>query len=190
LKENTKSAVIMMAELEERLKERFGRWDNLKESGGCDPLWEDGVNMNLVRNHIINIKYEMKVLCENTGVVLPDIYNRPVPPEVSRKYMAQPERIREQARKSLDAYKKNEYFQRLMAIKDMPNMEKRRKIYTVLGYIKELEEMIAEDDLVGMRRHRDPELCINLAKELAESVVETDFAGQMNMFCSLKEEIR
>ena len=38
-----------MAELQEENK----HWDDLKKNGCSDPAWPDGVNLNLVRNHII-----------------------------------------------------------------------------------------------------------------------------------------
>ena len=45
-----------MKELAGKLEERYERWDDLKINGGNDPFWEDGVNMYLVRNHIIYYK--------------------------------------------------------------------------------------------------------------------------------------
>jgi hypothetical protein len=35
------------------LQKSFDRWEHLNIYGGNDPCWSDGVNMNLVRNHII-----------------------------------------------------------------------------------------------------------------------------------------
>lgn len=35
------------------LVKSFERWEHLKEYGGSDPFYSDGVNMNLVRNHIV-----------------------------------------------------------------------------------------------------------------------------------------
>ena len=35
----------------------YEHWEYLKEYGGSDPHYDDGVNMNLTRNHIIYIKH-------------------------------------------------------------------------------------------------------------------------------------
>ena len=40
------------------------RWEYLRKYGGCDPFWPDGVNMNLIRNHIISYKRQLEELCE------------------------------------------------------------------------------------------------------------------------------
>ena len=37
----------------------FERWNDLYENGGQDPFWEDGVNLNLTRNHILYAQKEM-----------------------------------------------------------------------------------------------------------------------------------
>ena len=38
------------------LQQSFERWEHLRVDGGSDPLWSDGSNMNLVRNHILIAK--------------------------------------------------------------------------------------------------------------------------------------
>lgn len=62
---------------EKRLVEDFARWDHLFEYGGQDPFWEDGCNLNLVRNHILNDKDRLKKL-----EYFPSIYYRKTPQEV------------------------------------------------------------------------------------------------------------
>lgn len=44
------------------LKSEFDRWAHIKEFGTSDPFWSDGVNLNLVRNHIL---YYKKMIEEN-----------------------------------------------------------------------------------------------------------------------------
>ena len=65
----------------------------LKKNGCSDPAWPDGVNLNLVRNHII---YWYRLLRERTSQTVQlsmfdagmDLRNeRPLPPEVPDKYM-------------------------------------------------------------------------------------------------------
>lgn len=42
-----------IAALEARVRADVAHWHDLKANGCSDPFWPDGVNMNLVRNHII-----------------------------------------------------------------------------------------------------------------------------------------
>ena len=41
-------------------EERYSTWHRYNELGGSDPTWPDGANMNLVRNHIIYTKRQIK----------------------------------------------------------------------------------------------------------------------------------
>lgn len=43
-----------------KLNNSFARHEYLLEHGGQDPFWPDDVNINLVRNHIIADKNEIK----------------------------------------------------------------------------------------------------------------------------------
>jgi len=63
-------------------KERYDRWNKEREEGCCDPNWSDGVNLNLVRNHIIYYKRKIRHTCEEVGLVIPSIYYRALPPEL------------------------------------------------------------------------------------------------------------
>lgn len=40
-------------QLAEVIRESHEQWKRLRENGCNDPFWTDGVNLNLVRNHII-----------------------------------------------------------------------------------------------------------------------------------------
>jgi hypothetical protein len=61
------------------------RWDYIRRKGCQDPFWPDGVNMNLIRNHILNDKRRLLELCPDN---LPREYYLPTPPEVDKNYMA------------------------------------------------------------------------------------------------------
>lgn len=84
-------------------RESYERWDHIKQFGAGDPCWEDGVNINLVRNHIIYAKREMQRLSAECGFVIPDEVSFPwfykeLPPEMPDVWMAndrKPFRIRE-----------------------------------------------------------------------------------------------
>lgn len=75
------------------LDERFHRWDTISREGCADPFWPDGVNMNLVRNHII---YNYRLLSERIArPVQLSLFEggmdmrgeRPIPPKVPDDYM-------------------------------------------------------------------------------------------------------
>lgn len=65
-----------------RLAERYAHWEKENRDGCVDPNWSDGVNLNLVRNHIINFKRQIRHTCDNFNLPIPAIYYRPLPPEM------------------------------------------------------------------------------------------------------------
>lgn len=60
----------------------YEHWEYLKEHGGSNPNYDDGVNMNLTRNHIIYYKNEMEDLYGEDMSKYPEVYFRELPPEV------------------------------------------------------------------------------------------------------------
>lgn len=55
-----------MAETAESIRadalKELERWNAIRKNGSNDPLWPDGVNLNLVRNHIIYANRHLKEL--------------------------------------------------------------------------------------------------------------------------------
>lgn len=80
-------------QIQDEIDREFQRWNDIACSGCQDPIWPDGVNMNLVRNHIIHwYRLLDEKLGANTQTSLFDTPvletpRRPVPPEVSNQYM-------------------------------------------------------------------------------------------------------
>jgi len=135
------------------LQNDFDRWDYLYEHGGRDPGYTDGVNLNLVRRHIMIGRRRIE---ENLNLFgYPEIYSREVPPEVDPGYMARPDEIRVAAQISLDTYLTDPHYQFILTHRDeIPEkMQKKMYIDAVLGYAAGLERAIVEEDLVVMRRH-------------------------------------
>ncbi|MCD8381152.1 MAG: hypothetical protein LUC95_12750 [Lachnospiraceae bacterium] len=77
-----------LKELSGNLVDDINRWNHLNEYGGSDPFWTDGVNMNLVRNHVIYHKQQIKEICEENSLAFPDTYYLATPPKVDDGYMA------------------------------------------------------------------------------------------------------
>lgn len=86
------------AGIRKELEQSFNRWNALA-CGECgDPLWADGTNMNLVRNHII---YYYRKL-EEMGIVVRNLFGepvdeRPIPPKVPDNYIVQDGKYPERA---------------------------------------------------------------------------------------------
>lgn len=141
-------------EVERELLDRYERWELINTYGGSDPNWEDGCNMNLVRNHIIYYKRQMEELN-----FFPEAYYRETPPEVANTYMARAEEIREHAKQSLAIYKRDNDYMYLVNNKHKLNKKDAQQISlnNVIGYVTGLEMFIEEDNLVRMRIHENPE---------------------------------
>lgn len=153
-----------------KIRKSYERWNECNTSGGNDPFYEDGVNMNLIRNHIINYKK----LCEQE--VDPDDYPEEylweLPPVVDRKYIANPEEIRIKAKESLKLYEANEDYQYLLKSvnwQDKQQMEE-TLIINVLGYVRGLRLFLKYDKLVDMRRHKNPETYLEAFRECRRKI--------------------
>lgn len=107
--------------------ERYQHWQKLYEDGGSDPFYTDGVNLALVRNHIIYYKKQMEEACLALACDLPDVYFRTLPPEVPEGYMAKPDEIRQAARETLAAYEKDENYLALLRGGSSSAQSRRRK---------------------------------------------------------------
>lgn len=152
------------------LEESFARWEHLYEYGGSDPFYEDGVNLNLVRNHIIYYKQMLEK--ENSLFGLPDAYDRELPPEVDIRYMARPDEIRANA---LIVMQRIDEDENLAFVREQSRNlnEKQLKqlcVPAVIGYAANLRTAIAEDDLVTMWRYEHPEHYLEAFSSLAEKL--------------------
>lgn len=76
-------------ELQQSIRDSFRHWKKLKKTGGTDPSWPDGSNMNLVRNHIFYFQGQLKALCKEKKVRPCPIEAKMKPPrQVSHDYCA------------------------------------------------------------------------------------------------------
>jgi hypothetical protein len=85
----------------------------------------------------------------------PKVYYRETPPEMERDYMARPDEIRENAKKSLEIYKADPEYQFICGRVERltPKQKKETYIHAVIGYVTGLEDAINKGDLIHMRRH-------------------------------------
>jgi hypothetical protein len=122
-------------DLEERLKQDYERWEHLREYGGSDPFWDDSVNMNLIRTHIINDKRQIAEKYGTDYEKYPEIFFKELPPEVSDGFMTCAAEIRDQAAKALDIYLSDANFQYLFLNKDRLSKKEAEVIslFNILG---------------------------------------------------------
>lgn len=145
--------------LETFLINEYNRWNELFLHGGADPFWEDGCNLNLVRNHIIWYKYRMQEELEQ----MPECYSWEIPPIVPQKYMADPDGIRRDASQSLRKVMDHPDFAYLESygLSHVIDKEKEKRVSTV-KYVYALRDALRDDDLLYARRYRDPERLLEL----------------------------
>ena len=166
----------------EELEKAYAQWESLYKQGGSDPFYPDGVNLNLVRNHILYFKRqieETQPLYTNS-----EAYQRELPPQVEDGYMARAEEIRAHAKDTLTAYKANPYYQYLLHHREELDDAglKKTSIRAVLNYAHSLETAIQEDDLVTMRRHERAERTLDSFRACAEKVRDVLENQELNLF--------
>lgn len=155
-----------------QLAESFARWDFLCENGGSDPSWSDGVNLNLVANHIDY--YKKKIEEEYPDGGYPEIYYRPTPEKVDGDYMAKPDEIRAAARKSLKTYKANENYRYILSHISLLDSKEQKcfSLLNVASYVSHLEDCIRKDDLIYQRLHLDADRYLESFKRCADQMRE------------------
>ena len=165
------------------LQKSHERWAYIYEHGASDPSWEDGVNLNLVRNHILY--YRDKIKDNMPPENYPDAYFKEIPPEVNQKYMARSDEIRTAAKESLARDKADSNYQYILRHQDdfLPKTKKKLCIDAVIGYATGLEHFIEQDDLVAMRRHERAESYLNSFEDCVRRMQETPIEEvQLSLF--------
>ena len=185
--------------LEEELEKSYRDWDSTRETGCSDPFYDDSVNLNLLRNHIIYWKQELYKKYGEDRSKYPGSYFKELPPEVNKGFMVRAAEIRDKAAESLAVYLSDANFKFLLCHKDALDKKEAEcvSIENVLGYVSSLAYAIKQDDLITMRRHAfRPESyqesfarCAEQVKKIVEEksveqpkVADGETAGQMNLF--------
>lgn len=66
------------------------KWIHHRDYGCQDPFWPDGINMNLLRNHMIYAKNTIRFICKEYGFLEPAELDIPIPPYVDENFFANP----------------------------------------------------------------------------------------------------
>lgn len=130
----------------------FERYQYVLQNGSNDPLWSDGVNLNLIRNHIIYDKKMIENLFEPDSY--PELYSHPTPDEVDDNLMVNEEMIRQNAMKTLEKFNSYLFLDELKCADYYiePVELVKAGIQQAVNRVRVLEQAIDEDDLVTMRR--------------------------------------
>ena len=110
---------MTITQIAEEITTEFNRWEYISLHGCSDPFWTDGINMNLIRNHIIYWYHILADRTMGTGQIsifdLEIIQNtiRPLPPEVPSRLMIRggehPDQYIIRENKDLEWYEAGEY---------------------------------------------------------------------------------
>lgn len=153
----SKKKVDNSKELGEELLAEHKRWKNLYEHGGSDPFWADGVNLNLVRNHIL--WYRKRIADELDPSKYPECFTWDVPPEVPMQYMANPDRIIKLASETLEIIERHPDYRYLKNYRSLNGVTDKEtdQLLSVLCTVESLHEFIERRELVSARRFMQPD---------------------------------
>ena len=168
------------------LEREFRQWDVYYNYGGSDPFHEDGVNLNLIRNHIIYYKQKIEEEINKSTEQLsfnekkfPDIYFKETPPKVDYTYMAVPNKILDTGISFVEKLEANPSYQFILKhIDTVFPEEKETEISKALGIsfiptmqLRNYSTLVRSGDLVAIRRtfyRTDFDKFINKLEETAQ----------------------
>lgn len=142
----------------------YKRWEELFNNGGSDPFWSDGVNLNIVRNHIIY--WKRRIGEEKPELMESELYKKPIPKKMSNGYMACSNEIRIKAKKVLDSIYDNADYKYICShYFELSDEEKNEtKASLIINVVNGYEKSLLEDNLIELRR-----LC-NFSFDLFEQI--------------------
>lgn len=89
----------------EEIRKEIRVWEDIRKIGCNDHSWPDGVNLNLIHNHVCYYKNEIRRLCAESGEPQPPEFYLPTPPIVDSNYFAKPNSARARRIKSCPSWK-------------------------------------------------------------------------------------
>lgn len=102
------AAAKQKVDYRDALAKDYAHWWEVYNNGCLDPLYADGVNLSLIKNHIAADKLR---IAENYAPHdYPTDYHRDAPPDVPADYMARADEIRAIARAALAVLEADESF--------------------------------------------------------------------------------
>lgn len=129
------------------LEDEENRWKDIRKNGAGDPFWSDGVNINLVRNHIVHYVSGLRQLGLSADYE--------IPPKVDQAFMARKRAILAKARRNIASLKKDRDYQYLLSISAEISEKERQKLGLLAGtgIVRDLERAVAERNYNDASRH-------------------------------------
>lgn len=155
MREKEKSPMEKSVEYGACIAQELKHWKELHDgTQPCiDPFWEEGGNMNLIRNHIL--RYRELIEKELPPVLYPKEYNLPVPEEYPIRYIGGLDTLIERAKAALQKVKGMKSYLELIQCGYVETISEKQKQHdnifynVVLGYVKNLECAIpAAEELI------------------------------------------
>lgn len=148
-----KQSKISLETLVLECEERFERWKEIHENGCSDPTWPDGVNLNLVRNHIIFAQRKIKEYCGENGEELPVIVFRELPPKLDSEYMANAETIRAKGEELQTKINESDTYREFTSALTLLSPEQRKlsEFQRIILLTKRLNTALEKNKLVDVR---------------------------------------
>ena len=167
------------------LEQSHEHWKDLYEHGGFGPSWADGVNLNLVRNHMLYYKGKIEELYPEEK--RPDIYYEAVPDEVDNDYMARKDEILDIAVALYERCSGMKEVHDLLAAEEYLSKKELNdlQIQIDINRIRGLEDAIVNEDYVRLRSLGwDGEDRVQEIKEAHERLMSRQHqeGEQMNIF--------
>lgn len=171
-------------DLMKELEKDYTRWNDVYCNGTTDPSWEDGFNLNLIRNHILIDKQRLERLLPQDQ--LPKLYFEKDPPEVNNHYMAKKEKILQDALEYYQECIHTEGWNELDNVFDFldKNDSEQKTMRFLVSRIRGLKSSINRLNYVEMRKFKDPSYDIDRIKKLAQRLNEIQIEGtqQLTLF--------
>lgn len=168
----------------EQLEKDYQHWQDVYENGCNDPSWSDGMNLNLIRNHIIYDKRQLKETLDERE--LPEVYYKELPPKVDYDYMAKPVEILETAIRYYSECTSLEEWNTLDNAFDFLDRKdsKQQSVRFLVSRIRNLKIAIDSMDYVTMRRFKDPTEDVEKIRTYTKELKNMEFnhLEQMNLF--------
>lgn len=168
--------------LEQELIDAYYQWNFLYENGGTDPFWPDGVNLNLVRNHIIYYKFSMEKLD-----FYPEAYYWELPQKVEDSYMANIEKIYGDAKKTCNLLisSKDYLWLKNNMYRFSPELLQTFNITSIMMHPDILKDALKNFDWVVLRRYGKTQRyldCFSECREKVEKKLNEEKYGQLSIF--------
>jgi hypothetical protein len=142
-------------ELTRNIEGAYRRYERIKSSGMGDPNRPDGKWLNEAITDIMYCQSAARDICEDSGIPIPAICKRDLPPAVPGDYIADPNETRRAAKEALRECKAHPKYKKLVELKagGWITSYKWMDLNKLLDEPKNLEKAIGSDDIREMHKY-------------------------------------